>query len=289
MRSSKNEYLEGQMKDTQSFRDQVVSHLVQHGFIASNRKKPFHSRQGEYFDRPSAVSPYLIECIDVELDGNGYCVSGYFSLTSAYDRPAYLLREMACCLSPNGFGHFIEHTFSVDAVSDLCMAIDHFLLPALHEQADLTYIRDFYLFVGGYKRKGIDFSVFSELGLGPSRHNKRPEILALLEACLGEFKQAVIYLKHHGIPDPVNKHIEVDLDNVPPEEILQLVEQCKNLGPRGHSVFNKVLAEKYGKEKHHWELDLLADLEKGMVKTRSVTDVLQQYRREYIAGYEKIS
>ncbi len=269
------------MKNSSAFSKEVAAHLVRQGFVASHPTGPFHSGKGEFFDRPSSVSPNLIECIDIEFDEEGipgYVVTAYFSLTSAYEKPAYLLRETLRYLSPDGVSHFCGSEpfhFPSDAASAMCTAIDRFLLPSLREQADLAYLRDFHLFIGGFKRKECDFSVFQQLGFGPSRHLRSPDIIALLEAYLGNFKYAIKYLKLYGIPDTSQStHVDIDLGVIEPEEI-------RKLGISG-------LIEKYGKPVSHWQIDFLRDLESGTVKTRTAADVLQCYRRAgYVAGYEK--
>ena len=171
--------------------------------------------------------------------------------------------------------------FTEETISDFKLAFDNHLEPSLEEQARLEHLRDFYLFIGGFERKDRDSSQFRNLGLAPSRrHLREPVILMLLEAYMGNFKQAIKHLKQHGIP-PTNDQffsLEIDWPSVTPED---------------HNSLNMCqLMQKYGQKTplERWEPLALSDLAAGTIKVRPVVELLQEYgRKSFVSGYQRLS
>lgn len=254
-----------------SFIDVFADYLKAHEFSVQ-------SDPGEvclWADRVSSVTPQLLECIDVlrSDEGNAFVPTAYFALASKYDPPAWLLYETARWLTPTGLLHEFrseKEMFSADQAQAAINAAQRWLLPWLSQQANLTALRNLYLFTGSYTRKGVDFSAFKAQGLWSGKTLRRPRVVALLEAYLGDYPQAIRYLKLHGIPKVAQQQVS-DPKDVEPEVF--------------RSWCGSEILRTYSKSAViPWEITMLHDLERKHVECANAADVLRGYRRVDIAS-----
>lgn len=268
-----------------AFREEVSAHLGGHGFVASNRDAPFKSARGELFDRPSPANAHLIECIDIErdrADRSCYRLSSHIALASAYDLPAFVLMLTGRNLHADGMFYPAQREggrlFSDSDPGQLSSEIDSVVLPSFVEQSNLEFLRDLYLFIGGYTLRDRNLERFRDFGMSPSRrHLREPRIIMVLEGLLGDLKRALKFLNEHGVVGSSWSEFELDLSEVSEDD---------RRGLSASEIFSKYSKRKSG---DHWTVKAKRDLECGTFASALAVDVLCKFRRlQFPSGYQPL-
>lgn len=269
--------------NTDTFTADISQWMKARGFIASGRKIPFLEPQFEYFDRVSAHCPYLVECIDIEFENKGYQVSACLALASAYEQPAYFLRDAALKLGKKGAVLASSHDkpvfFYESESKKLTEQLEIQLLPTLALWSDLAQLRDYYLYIGQYSLPVENTKIFQRINISPlKRHLRFPNILMTLHGYLGDMKQALEFLELYGI---FNEH----------QYSQQHIDETLSSAIQHHSTNPQVLLEKYSRHitHKHWTKNAQQDLQAGIFNRRTAAQLLENHQRDcYMSNYEEI-
>ncbi|MFV0679455.1 hypothetical protein [Ottowia sp.] len=281
------------MSEGAKFRRDITQWLLHQGFLASNRTAPFSSEEGECFDRPSSRCPYLIECVDIDLceqsgedEASFYEVSLYLAVTSGYDAPAWLLRELPFALYETWPSLRLTDAplarFGADDACKLAHSLSSAALPALSVWADLKRLYDFYRYIGAYSKPNDPAnSDFLALNIRPSQKLLRfPQVIMALAGAMGNLPQAKRFLRACGV-------IEGEYRELNFEEIPLSAAELQELMLQGLTFAD--LSKTYARTVLRWTQVAQKDLSAGVFRLRTAEDVIKGSTLNYLDGYVLIS